>query len=160
MLGANPTYNQRLLMSAWHEFRDIGGYAASVAMVPAFGAKEAAPPPAYLHVSIGPRDESKLRAMAKEFADRAIDGATDRDEAALDLSYVADPVALPEMARVLASSDAGLKLTTALARIGGPAAIDALKAAQSNPNEWIRWAAARDLRALREGKQVVFEILD
>jgi hypothetical protein len=162
LLGANTTYNQRLLLSEWHEFRDIGGYAVNVALVPAFGSKEAAPPPAYLHVSIGPRDESKLRAVAKEFADRAIDGrdAADRSEAALALSYVADPVAIPEMARVLASSDAGLKLTVAMARLGGPAAIDALQAAQSNPNEWIRSDAARELRALREGNQVVFEIAD
>lgn len=132
----------------------------NVALVPAFGSKDAAPPPAYLNVSIGPRDESKLRAVAKEFADRAIKGAADRDDAAIALSYVADPVAIPEMARVLARSDAGLKLTTAVARLGGPAAIDALQAAQSNPDKWIRLAAARDLRALREGKQVVFEILD
>jgi HEAT repeat protein len=61
---------------------------------------------------------------------------------------------------VLASSDAGLKLTVAMARLGGPAAIDALQAAQSNPNEWIRSDAARELRALREGNQVVFEIAD
>ena len=162
LLGANTTYNQRLLLSEWHEFRDIGGYAVNVALAPAFGSKEAAPPPAYLNVSIGPRDESKLRAVAKVFADRAIDG---RDygvhsEAALDLSYVADPVAIPEMARVLASSDAGLKLTTAVARMGGPAAIDALQAAQSNPDKWIRLDAARELQALREGKQVVFAVSD
>ena len=138
LLGANTTYNQRLLLSEWHEFRDIGGYAVNVALVPAFGSKEAAPPPAYLNVSIGPRDEPKLRAVAKEFADRAISGrdVADRDEAALALSYVADPVAIPEMARVLASSDAGLKLTTALARMGGPAAIAALQAAQSNPDKF------------------------
>jgi len=161
-LGANTTYTERLILSEWHEFRDIGGYAVKVALVPEFGAKTAAPPPAYLNVNIGPRDESKLRAVAKAFADRAIDGHDfgDRSEAALALSYVADPVALPEMARVLASSDAGLKLTMAVARMGGPAAIDALQAAQSNPDKWIRLDAARELQALREGKQVVFAISD
>jgi hypothetical protein len=77
------------------------------------------------------------------------------------LSYVVDPVAIPEMARVLASgSDAGLLLTVAIARLGGPAALDALQAAQSNPNEWIRLDAARELHALLEGKQVVFGISD
>jgi HEAT repeat protein len=151
-------------LSEWHDFRDIGGYAVHVALVPEFRAKVDDPPTAYLHVSIGPRDEAKLRAVAKAFADRAINSHDfrDRSEAALALSYVLDPVAIPEMARVLASgSDAGLKLTTAMARLGGPAAIDALQAAaQSNPNAWIRLDAARELRALREGTQVVFAISD
>ena len=162
LLGANSTYNQRLLLSEWNDFRDIGGYAVTVALVPDFGSKEAAPPPAHLNVSIGPRDEPKLRAVAKEYADRAISGrdGRDRDEAALALSYVADPVAIPETARVLARSDAGLKLTTALARMGGPAAIHALQEAQSNPDKWICLDAARELQALREGKQVVFAISD
>jgi hypothetical protein len=163
ILGAHTTYTQRLILSEWHEFRDVGGYGVDVVLIPEFGSKTAAPPPAYLHVSIGPRDESKLRAVAKAFADRAIDGhdVADRDAAALALSYVADPVAIPEMARVLASgSDAGLLLTVAIARLGGPAALDALQAAQSNPNAWIRLDAARELHALREGKQVVFGISD
>jgi hypothetical protein len=59
------------------------------------------------------------------------------------------------MARVLAISDAGLPLTSALARLGGPSAINALQAAQSNPVPWIREAAGQKLRALRAGKKWV-----
>ena len=140
MLGANSTYTQRLNLSEWHDFRDIGGYAVNVALVPQFGPKPDDPLTAYFNVKIGPRDESKLRAVTKALADRAINGrdSGDRDEAALALSTVADPVAIPEMARVLASgSQAGFRLTMPLARTGGPAAADALeKAAQSNPDEW------------------------
>lgn len=163
-LGANSTYTQRLNLSEWHEFRDVGGYAVNVALVPQFGPKPDHTLTAYFGVRIGPRDESRLRAVAKALADQAINArdGRERDAAALALSTVADPVAIPEMARVLASgSQAGLRLITPLARMGGPAAADALQAAaRSNPDKWIRLDAARELQAMREGKQVVFEILD
>lgn len=145
-------------MNEWSEFREVGDYYVAIALVPQFGMKADTPPTADLHVGVGPRNESKLGAVAKALADLAINGhdVGDRSEAALALSYVADPIAIPEMARVLASeSDAGLPLTEALVRMGGPSALEALKAAQGNPHEWIRDAADRALQALHQGKPLV-----
>jgi hypothetical protein len=155
LLGADATYTERLILNEWKEFRDVGNYAVNVALVPEFGPKADDPPAADLQVRIGPRDETKLLAIAKDLAGRAIedDDVAHQDAAALALSTIADPVAAPEMGRVLASgSDAGLVLIGALARIGGPSAVHALLMARANPNEDIRDAAARALQAVREGK--------
>ncbi len=76
-----------------------------------------------------------LRAVAKGLADRAVEGAdvADQDAAALALSCVAVPVAVPEMGRVLAGgSDAGVVLIGALARLGGPSALNTLRSAQAS----------------------------
>ncbi len=152
LVDANATYGERLILNEWNDFRETGDYDVEVAVVP-FGTKAMDPPSAHLHVSIGPRNEAKLRAVAKTFADRAIEGrnARDRMDGAFALSFVADPIEVPEMARVLASgSDAGSLLTRALACLGGPAAEDALqKAAQNHPDPTGRIIAARDLRSLR-----------
>src|SRR6185312_13813091 len=141
LVGAHATYAERLILNEWKEFREVGDYYAKVALVPQYAVRAAAPPTARLHVSIGPRNETKLGAVAKALADRAVDGRDvgDRTEAALALSYMVDPIAIPEMKRVLQSrSDAALPLIEALARLGGPSALDALQAGQSNPHQWIR----------------------
>jgi hypothetical protein len=163
MLGAGATFTERLILNEWKEFREAGDYSVNVALVPEFGPKADDAPAADLQVSIGPRDESKLRAVAKALADRAIDGVdvADRDAAALALSHVADPVAIPEMGRVLAiDSDAGLVLIGALARMGGYSAVNMLQSAQNSPNEEVRDAAVRALRAVRDGKPVSPGIAD
>jgi len=158
LVGAHATYTKRLILNEWNDFREVGDYYAMVALVPEFGPKMDDPPTDDFHVSIGPRNESKLSSVAKTLADRAITGAgfSDRDDAAFALSYVADPIAVPEMARVLESgSDAGLPLTTALAHLGGASAIGALQAAAKSHPDWsIRVAADRDLRTLRNGGKI------
>jgi hypothetical protein len=157
VLGANATVTERLILNEWNEFREAGDYFVGVALVPEFGPKADAAPTANLHVSISPRNESELGAEAKALADRAIngDGVADRRAAALALSYMADPVAVPEMARVLSSgSDAGTPLIWGLARLGGPSALKALQSAQSSPDQEVRAAAFAALRALRDGRPV------
>jgi hypothetical protein len=158
MVGPHATYTERLILNEWNGFREAGEYAVTIALVPAFGPKADDPPVADLQVSIGPRNESKLRSVARALADRAIDGygVGERGAAGLALSYVADPVAVPEMVRVLSSGRAvGSPLIWALARLGGPSARDALRLARSNPNDEIRYAADAALRMLREGKPAV-----
>lgn len=158
LVGAHATHTERLILNEWNEFREVGDYYATVALVPQYGAKAAAPPTARLHVSIGPRNEAKLGAVAKALADRAVDGRDvgDRTEAALALSYMIDPIAVAEMKRVPESgSDAALPLIAGLSRLGGPPALNALRAAQSNPHQWIREAAAQALRTLRKRKPLV-----
>jgi hypothetical protein len=158
LIGAHATYTERLVLNEWDDLRETGAYDVEIAVVP-FGTKAMDPPSTQLHVSVGPRDETKLSAVAKVFADRAIDGrdVRARMDAEFALSFVADPVAVPEMARVLASGrDSGPMLTKALACLGGPVAIDALqKAAQSHPAWDTRIIAARDLQSLRNGTACV-----
>jgi hypothetical protein len=157
-VGPHATYTERLILNEWNDLRAPGDYTAKIALVPEFGLKSDDPPTAEMHVSIGPRDESKLGAVAKALADRAIDGhgVADRSDAAFALSYVADPVAVPEMARVLASGRVvGSALVWALARLGGPSALDALQAAQSSPDIEVHDAAVQALQALRAGKEPV-----
>ncbi|HVU21483.1 MAG TPA: hypothetical protein VHE09_12190 [Rhizomicrobium sp.] len=108
-------------------------------------------------MSIQPRNASKLRDVANALADQAINarGVSNRGDAASALSYMTDPVAASEMARVLASgSDAGLPLIRALGQLGGPSAIKALEGAQNSPVPWIPAAAAATAQALREGKSL------
>ena len=153
MIAAHSSYTERLVLNEWNAFREAGDYYATIALIPPGTASDAAPA-ADLHVNVGPRNEAKLGAVARSLADQAIDDhdAGDRSKAAAALSCMADPIAVPEIARVLASSDAGLPLIGTLARIGGPSALAALQAAQDNPQWWIREAAVRALRGLRNAK--------
>ncbi|MEI9931972.1 MAG: hypothetical protein WDM89_15895 [Rhizomicrobium sp.] len=152
MVGARATYTKRLILNEWNDLRDVGNYDVKIALVPEFGPKPDNPLTAVFHVSIAPRSESRLSAVAKAFADQAINGrdGRDRDDAAFALSYVDDPIAIPEIERVLASgSDAGSSLTTALAHLGGLSAVEALQAAAKNHPDWsTRVVADRDLRRL------------
>jgi len=160
LLGAGATYTERLILNEWNAFREAGDYDVTVALVPEFGLAADAPPMADLHVKVGPRDEAKLRAMAQAFADQAIagDNVADHDAAALALSHVSDPAAIPEMARVLASSSsAGPALVVPLARLGGASAVEP---ALNSPNPDVRAAADRALRALHDGKPLSFDPKD
>lgn len=156
LVGAHETYTKRLLLNEWNDFSGVGDYHATVEVVPEFGLSPNDPPTANLHVNIVPRDKSKLANVAKALADRAINGedVSARGDASFALSYIDDPIAIPEMARVLASgSDAGMPLITALAHLGGPTATAALQtAAKSHPDWSIRIIADRDLRRMRNGK--------
>ncbi|MBV9990884.1 MAG: HEAT repeat domain-containing protein [Alphaproteobacteria bacterium] len=163
VLGSHATYSERLILNEWNGFHEVGDYSVHVALDPEFGPKADDPPVADLHVSIGPRNRSKLRAMANMFAARSIDGVdfANRDAAARALSYMSDATAVPAMKRVLMSgSDAGLPLIGALARLGGPSALDALQSARSSRDAEVRDAAVRALRALRDGRPVSSQVSD
>lgn len=163
VLGSHATYSERLILNEWNGFHEVGDYSVHVALVPEFGPKADDPPVTDLHVSIGPRNRSKLRAMANMFAAQAVDGVdfANRDAAARALSYMSDPAAVPAMKRVLMSgSDAGLPLIGTLARLGGPSARDALQSARGSRDVEVRDAAVHALRALRDGRPVSSQIAD
>ena len=158
LVGAHSTYTQRLVLNEWDDFRQVGDYFVEIALIPKAGPKPDRPLTAYLHVNIGPRDEGKLRVLAKTLANEALDRRDrgDRDTAALALSYVTDPVAIPDMVRVLQSNRALRKpLVWALVRVGGPVALNAVETARQSSDPTVHYDADEALRALRDGRALV-----
>lgn len=158
LVGAHSTYNQRLVLNEWDDFREVGDYSVKITLIPKAGPKPDKPLTAYLHVSIGPRDKNKLGALAKTLADEALDSRDhrDRDTAVLALSYVTDPVAIPQMVRVLSSDRIpALALLWELARLGGPEAHNAIQAALGSRDLVMHYGASQVLGALRDGRALV-----
>ncbi len=136
------SYAQKLLVSQSYQFTKPGDYklkfqpsgpvrTASGETIP-FNSEE-------LTLTVEPRDPERLQRICQSLSDIAT-GPTRFDtfrEAALALSFVRDPVAVPYLGRVLAKhkyiTDFEVK---GLVRIGGPEALEVLKSnlASANPN--------------------------
>lgn len=85
-----------------------------------------------LRIVVGPRDPEKLRAMCERLTETALT-ASDADvaaDAAMTLSYVQDPVAVPFQAKILAQASPAARASAVdgLVKIGNREAQEALKA--------------------------------
>jgi hypothetical protein len=147
---------RRILLNEWYSFDRSGTYALEVKLDgPAqttSGASIPAPASGGVTIRILPRDPARLKAVCEELAKTAI-GASDvktATEAALALSYVRDPIAVPFLERVLKEAKlVRYHALSGLARIANAEAVSALIAATREGDAELRSQA---VYALSEAK--------
>ena len=100
-------------------------------------------------VEVKARDPQRLALVSQQLADLAV-GAPDMADAmdaALALSYIGDPVAVPSLRRLLVEGTLVEALATnGLARIANGDAVDALIAASTGGNDEVRSLARSALK--------------
>lgn len=101
------TFSQDLILNEWFKFEDVGSYVLQGRLTQPFvvdaGREEQADPGFRATIDIKPRDEARLISTCDSLADQ-IDHSSGYEQwaqAALALSYVDDPVAVPYLRRAL-----------------------------------------------------------
>jgi hypothetical protein len=126
MLASHQIYHQRLLINEWYGFGAIGRYVI-VVRLPRF--IDGAVMSDNLILTVLPRDPQRLEQICDELVNQAKggDSAAVRMEAARDLSFVCDPIAVSHLKRLAAVSGAvGSHAVRGLARIGNEEALESL----------------------------------
>jgi hypothetical protein len=102
------TYTQKILLNEWYDFTSVGRYSIELQTSAVFRTSrgrsvETAPiQPIFLEVQ--PRDEDHLQSLCKDLATVALTtsmSTPERETAAITLSYVKDPVAIPFLRQLL-----------------------------------------------------------
>jgi hypothetical protein len=157
--GAN--YSENLLLNERYDFPTPGQYEVQIYLVrwlrsngPAVSYERDPRDQGFrATVQIGPRNEAILTQTCDHLV-QVIGGAKSDEarEAAVALSYVADPIAVPYLEQVL-SSQWRYQALIGLGRVGNDAAIQALKAATLDKGT--ATAAGSVLSCIQEGGQVI-----
>jgi hypothetical protein len=149
-ISANDSFSRQYVLDEWVTFDEPGRYVvrAEIQSPIVVDNSEIHPPaPAQsLNVNIGARDEIRLREVSENFARIAVSarGSEAKSDAALALSYVMDPVAVPYVSSVLQQTDSvDWLLVQGLVRHGTEQARAELIELSQSPNEE-RSALARD----------------
>jgi PBS lyase HEAT-like repeat len=143
-IGSGHTYNQRLLLNVWYPFVEPGKYVVMPQLDFTFKTNtDAIMEPRYkesLTLEVLPRNEARLKTICQELSDKIIDShhhVPERLDAALTLSHVVDPVAIPYLGRVLSTTAPYLATFRRMAiqgleRIGNRDAVNAIIANLKN----------------------------
>lgn len=136
VLKPGQTYSQRLLVNQWYDFKDAGLYELEVTLAKPIltqnGATLGKPEPFRAVLDIEARNEPTLAKACAEITARIQESASyeDASEAALELSYVRDPVAVPYLERALKAPKLVEPIAiTGLESIGNADAVRALGSA-------------------------------
>ena len=132
-LPPGETYTQRVLVNKWYEFPAPGRYEIKIGIDAPLRTKSGqAVTPAgsgSTTLLLRQRDAAYLQRLTMMLAEVAVSGAgvEPRREAAIALSYVHDPVAIPSLVRVLQNGNLIAEYgIVGLLRVGGAEAADAL----------------------------------
>ena len=157
-LRPGETYRQVLLLSERYNFETTGEYAVDVRLTGVIKNSEkqavASEAPSEMKLTILPRDASRLTEVCTSLAETAIRGSTyvEARDAALALSYVRDPVAVPFLARTLRESKlVRSEAADGLARIATPEAVEVLNASSNSSDNELN-AIARSALAIIDRK--------
>jgi len=144
-LKSGGIYRHSILLNEWYEFPTSGDYKVEIHLSAVARTKSGNPvamgngSPVVLH--IGSRDENYLRKLCSEYAKSVVSSAPIevRLDAAKELSFVRDPVAVPFLRQVLEQSpiEAG-RVVKGLASIANAEAIDALIANLKTNNYYLK----------------------
>jgi len=135
------TYTQEILLNEWYEFPIVGKYKLSARLAKPMQTSEGASiEPTVFHstLEVQPRNAERLEQIAAGLADQVTTASSYEEaaRAALILSYINDPVAVPYMGEVLSSNHMVETIVIAgLERMGGEEAIQVLTEASSS-QEW------------------------
>lgn len=115
-IAPGQTYSQRLLLNEWYDFPTSGTYTVRLTTNLAFQA------PDPITVTIGAKNEQHLRDLCSALATQALSYIPPHEEqsdAALALSHIRDPIAVPFLQQILESgSSAAQDAAEGLGRIG------------------------------------------
>jgi hypothetical protein len=157
-LAPGEAFNSNLLLNQWSDFAIVGDYRVKISLLGSVtsssGVVLAAQPSQVLYLHIGPRDVQRLAQISADLADAAIHAPTmdERMEAAQTLSYVRDPVAVPQLARVLNQGTFVEQYAVeGLGRIGNSSSIVMLLSATAHADPDIRSLAVFTLGQIRQG---------
>jgi hypothetical protein len=152
------TYRQVLLLNERYNFEAPGDYAIDARLTGAIKTVEKKPvvaaAPLEMRLTILPRDAPRLTEVCGSLAETAIHGSTyvEARDAALALSYVRDPVAVPFLARTLRESKlVRSEAADGLARIATPEAVEVLNASANSSDSELN-AIARSALAVIDRK--------
>jgi hypothetical protein len=136
-LAPGKTFTKTMLLSEWYQFPAPGRYVVEAKLggeVQTVSGTPIAPAPAAgIPIQVTPRDPERLKVVCKELTEGAMNvNAGEASKAAVTLSYVDDPIAVPYLGRVLKESFAGKDAAiSGLARIGNPEAVQILTSSYS-----------------------------
>jgi len=141
LIPAAHTYRQELLLDEWYDVDAPGQYEIAIGL-----GDEA---PQVLRLQVLERDPVKLEAVAKALHNQALSPDVETaDRAALALSSIDDPIAVPFLANLLSRKQP--LAARGLGRIGTPEAIDALLANLPEPHIAVHSAVRAELMMLRD----------
>jgi hypothetical protein len=131
------TYTQKILLNEWYDFTSVGRYSIELHTSAVFrtsrGRSVETTPIKSVSLEIQPRDENRLRSICENLASTALTSSLStatRETAAVTLSYIKDPVAIPFLRQFLERGRDIVALdryaVEGLTRIGTDEAIGAL----------------------------------
>jgi len=154
-LVPKTTYTQRLLLNEWYQINAPGEYtieAKLTGQIETASGKAVTPQVSgSIHLKIHTRNPDKLKKICEDLVRTTIESLTVADaiKAALILSYVQDPVAVPYLEQVLKQAKWGKReAITGLGRIHNEEAIKILTAVAEGENEELKSAARAALSRL------------
>ncbi len=166
-LNTGESVTSTLLLNQWNDFAAIGDYKVTVTFLGsikgASGAVLASQPSQDLYLHVGPRDARQLGSIASALADAAIHAPMidERMAAAQTLSFINDPIAVPQLIRVLNQGTFVEQYAVeGLGRIGNPAAVGALWGAMAHPDPDIRSLTVFTLKTMGLGGQTSLTPMD
>lgn len=119
-IASKGTYTQRLVLNEWYPFTKIGKYQITVRLAPF--------PEQQVSLEILPRDSARITKTCEELITTIKTEYAEMFDAALALSYINDPIAIPYL-QDAAQAHSGVAATIAmagLARIDGDSGAKAL----------------------------------
>src|SRR5262245_14813874 len=136
-LGNGLTYTQKILLDEWYDFNSVGQYSIELRTAAIFrtssGRSVETTPIKPIFLQVQPRDENRLDSICKSLATTVLTSSLstgERETAAVTLSHVRDPVAIPFLLQLLERGFEVVALdryaVEGLTRIGSNEAIGAL----------------------------------
>jgi hypothetical protein len=119
-LPASGRYDKELVLNDWYAFTQLGRYTIRLDLLNQAASPNATALSATSSLEVGPQNSAELRATCERLAQRALAGSgANVDVAAHALSFAADEVCLPAMARVFhAGFRPRISVVDGLARLG------------------------------------------
>jgi hypothetical protein len=132
-LAPGKTFTKKMLLNEWYQFPAPGRYVVEAKLggqvQTVSGTSVPSAPAQEIRIQVTARDPERLKSVCEELRKGAMNAnAREASKAALALSYVDDPIAVPILGRVLNESLPPGKLAaiSGLARIGNPEAVQLL----------------------------------
>lgn len=158
VLGPNQTFTGKFLLNEWYDFAKSGTYQVTPKLSGPVTKEDGTPvnttTSANFAVEIKTRNAERLALLSQQLADLAVaaPGLAEAMDAALALSYIDDPVAVPFLRRLLIGETMVEGFATnGLARIANSEAVDALIAVSISGNAEVK-SLARSALKRAEGR--------
>jgi hypothetical protein len=158
VVGAGKSYELPLLVNEWYNFREPGSYKIQVNLVesptlePGKIIKVWSSPE--MRLTVLPRNPVRLREVCEKLTTRGLSEADlpAAAEAAVALSYIQDPVALPYLGRLLTAKNGMAPLAIqGLVRIGTPGALSVLDSHRATSNGSLRVLIQQGIQEIKAG---------
>lgn len=156
VIGSGKTYSRRFLLNEWYQFDETGTYRIDASLdsaVQTESGKIIKPRVnSTIAMTVSPADKERLDKICQNLAHDAIQSysADTASEAALALTYVKDPIAIPWLGKILKEGVlVREQAVRGLTRIGSPEAVRTLISGLSTQDAELRLLISDALRRLK-----------